>query len=269
MTVREAVDLIVSELEGRVEEAGLEARLMAAKLMGKEKLGFTELEAELPEGGLSALFSMAERRKTGEPLQYILGEWYFMGLPFIVSPAALIPRQDTETLCEEALDLIRLRGYRKMLDICTGTGCIAVSLAKLSGIEAEAADISSECAALAERNAKRNGVRIFARMADLFNGAGKFDLITANPPYITDEDMENLQREVSFEPRLALAGGPDGLTLYRRIAREAAAHMNEGGALLMEVGYGEAEKVRALFPENVGEIIPDLNGIPRVVRIDF
>lgn len=270
MTLREAL----SETSARLaavspEEAETEARLMLAHLTGLAPSELRLIDRELGQESLERLEEMIERRLSREPLQYILGEWYFMGLPFRVTPAALIPRQDTETLCEEALRLIAERGYRTLLDICTGTGCIAVSLARLGGINAEASDISPDCVALARRNAERNGVEIAFRIADLFSGAGEYDLVTANPPYIAEADMAALQEEVRFEPRLALAGGADGLDIYRRIAKEAGAHIKKGGALLLEVGMGEAEAVRGLFPERETAVIKDLNGVERVVRIDF
>ena len=269
MTVREALKITEGRLRAVSDEAATEAEILLEHVTGRGRAGIRLSNTELSRENEAALDAEVERRLAREPLQYILGEWYFMGLPFEVAPAALIPRQDTETLCEEALRLITERGYKSLLDICTGTGCIAVSLLKLSGIWAEATDISSECAALAERNAKRNGVGIFARMADLFNGAGKYDIVTANPPYITDADMASLQEEVRHEPRLALAGGPDGLDFYRRIAAEAAEHVNPGGALLLEVGYNEAEAVAELFRCRESAVIRDLNGIERVVRIDY
>ena len=269
MTDREALKKAEARLSAVTDEARNEAELLLCHITGRSSVEIRLDPKELEPDGLAALDRAVERRLSREPLQYILGEWYFMGLPFFVSPAALIPRQDTETLCEEALRLINERGYKSLLDICTGTGCIAVSLSKLSGIWAEASDISSECASLAERNAKRNGVRIFARTADLFNGAGKYDIVTANPPYISAADMAILQEEVRHEPRLALAGGADGLDVYRRIAEEAPAHINKGGVLIMEVGSGEAEAVAGMFPGRSIAIIKDLNGIDRIVRIDF
>ena len=270
MTLREALSHTARRLAAvSPEEAETEARLILAHLTGKEPSALRLFDRELDGKSLEKLEEMVKRRLSREPLQYVLGEWYFMGLPFFVSPAALIPRQDTETLCEEALRLISERGYKSLLDICTGTGCIAVSLAKLGGAQTEASDISPECAALARRNAERNGVEVTIRTADLFAGAGEYDLITANPPYITDADMDRLQEEVRFEPRLALAGGADGLDIYRRIAKEAGAHIRSGGALLLEAGLGEAEAVAALFPEREAAVINDLNGVERVVRIDF
>ena len=172
------------------------------------------------------LEEMLARRLAGEPLQYILGEWELMGLPFRVDARALIPRQDTETLVEAALGLIKERGYRTVLDLCCGTGCIGISLAALSGAAVTLADISVDALA----------------------------------------DMAALQREVRFEPALALYGGEDGLDFYRRIRTEYAAHLNQRGALLLEVGFGQAAAVCALFGENA-YVLRDLCGVERVVAV--
>ena len=269
MKPKEKLFAVREALLSVTDEAGTEAEILLEHFTGMNRAEIIFLEKELGGEILAAVDAAVERRLLREPLQYILGTWYFMGLPFTVTPAALIPRQDTETLVEEAQRLIRQRGYKSLLDICTGTGCIAVSLAKLTGINAEASDISPECAALARENAERNGVGLAVRAADLFEGAREYDIVTANPPYVADADMETLQPEVRFEPRLALAGGKDGLELYRRIAKEAEPHINRGGALLLEVGYGEAEAVAALFAGQKTRIIKDLNGIERVVIVEY
>ena len=274
MTVHEALKLTEARLKEVTDEARTEARLMLSFITGTEAGGLLFSEKRLSDTELARLEDMVKRRLTREPLQYIFGEWYFMGLRFVVTPDVLIPRQDTETLCEAALDAIVRRKYTSLLDICTGSGCIAVALKKLSeekGLElaCEASDISERSIAIAEKNAAINGAEIAFRAADLFADAGRYDVITANPPYISAEDMARLQDEVRFEPKLALEGGADGLDLYRRIALEVGAHINEGGCLIMEVGAGEAEAVRAMFEAQSGCIINDLNGVGRVVKIDF
>ena len=185
-----------------------------------------------------------------------------MGLPFYTRPCALIPRQDTETLCEEALAI----GGRTLLDLCCGTGCIGVSLAKLGGFEVTFGDISRDCIDLARENAALNGVAGSFVLTDMFgNISGSYDMICVNPPYIPTSHLALLQAEVKREPALALDGGADGLDFYRRIARDYAAHLNPGGALLMEVGAGQAEDVAAMFPN--ARRIEDICGIERVVTV--
>ena len=246
------------------EEHEAEARIIISELtalpIGRINMEAPPLSAALKE----SIDGIAKRRAQGEPLQYIMGKWEFMGLPFYTRPCALIPRQDTETLCEEALK-INGRG-KTILDLCCGTGCIGVSLAKLGGFEVTFGDISPDCLALARENAALNGVPGSFLLTDMFSDiSDSFDLICVNPPYIPTSELASLQAEVKREPRLALDGGADGLDFYRRISRDYAAHLNPGGALLMEVGAGQAEDVAEMFPK--AEIIKDICGIERVVAV--
>ena len=246
------------------EEHEAEARIIISELtalpIGRINMEAPPLSAALKE----SIDGIAKRRAQGEPLQYILGKWEFMGLPFYTRPCALIPRQDTETLCEEALK-INGRG-KTLLDLCCGTGCIGVSLAKLGGFEVTFGDISPDCLGLARENAALNGVSGKFLLTDMFgNISGSYDMICVNPPYIPTSELASLQAEVKREPVLALDGGADGLDFYRRIARDYAAHLSPGGTLLMEVGAGQAEDVAAMFPK--AEIIKDICGIERVVAV--
>ena len=261
MTALEYAEELLSPV---TEEHEAEARIIISDLtalpIGRINIEAPPLSAALKE----SIDGIAKRRAQGEPLQYILGKWEFMGLPFYTRPCALIPRQDTETLCEEALK-INGRG-KTFLDLCCGTGCIGVSLAKLGGFEVTFADISPDCLALARENAALNGVSGKFLLTDMFSDiSDSFDLICVNPPYIPTSELASLQAEVKREPVLALDGGADGLDFYRRISRDYAAHLNPGGALLMEVGAGQAEDVAAMFPK--AEIIKDICCIERVVAV--
>lgn len=208
-----------------------------------------------------------ERRIVGEPLQYILGEWEFMGLPFDVGPGALIPRQDTETLCEAALTWLKGRPGARVLDLCCGTGCIGVSLGKLGGAQVSFADISPAALALTRRNAEKNGVDGTFYESDLLAAVpGAYDLIACNPPYLSAAEMETRQKELTFEPALALFGGEDGLSFYRRLAADWKKHVVPGGLLLMEIGYTQGAAVQALFPG--GKIIKDICGLDRVAWVE-
>ena len=208
-----------------------------------------------------------QRRLSGEPLQYILGEWEFMGLPFRVGSGALIPRQDTETLCETALSWLKNRPGATVLDLCCGTGCIGVSLGKLDGARVAFADISPDALALAKENARKNGVIGDFYESDLLAAVpGAYDLIACNPPYLTAAEMENCQKELTFEPALALFGGEDGLDFYRRLAAQWEAHVSPGGLLLMEIGYAQGEAVRGLFPG--AKILKDIRGLDRVAWVE-
>lgn len=217
------------------------------------------------------LESALERRIAGEPLQYIEGFAVFMGRRFIVDERALIPRQDTETLCEFALDWIANRRVR-VLDLCTGGGALAVCIiAECPDADVSASDISEAAIDLARQNARLHGVEIGFFVGDLFAplGDSRFELIVCNPPYLSEADMRTLQSEVRHEPQLALFGGRDGLDFYRRIASELPARLLPGGMAAFEVGDGQAEAVKKLLldalPGASCGFVADLNGKNRVV----
>lgn len=271
MTVAETVRLAKLRLEPVAGEESLQqAKLLVAAVIGaKADALMVHTWMDVTEEQLVLLGDLLERRLKGEPLQYILGEWEFMGLPFYVDERALIPRQDTELLCEKALEIIRAKHCKSVLDLCTGSGCLAVSIAKLSEMDLAvfASDVSADALALAKENAALNGVDASIQWfeSDLFEKVpGTFDVIVTNPPYLTQEDMEHLQAEVAFEPRLALFGGTDGLAFYRRIAEQYKAHLAPGGTLLLEIGSAQAESVAALFDQKVS-VFNDLCGNPRLI----
>ena len=275
MTIRDWQASAAKRLETSGDADGAyDARLF---LSAVTKIPLTNLRLEggreLTAEQLSALESMLVRREAGEPEQYIEGEAWFMGLPFTVDPRALIPRQDTETLCEEALAAIRKTPAPRVLDLCTGSGALAVAI-KVNRPDASvtASDISPDALALAESNARRHGAEVAFILSDgLTDIEGSFGLVVCNPPYLTQEDMDALMREVRREPSLALYGGEDGLMFYRRFARELKEHLTADAVILFEVGAGQAEDVKRIFTENYPEAevtsVKDLNGIDRVVRI--
>lgn len=212
-----------------------------------------------PEQIAAAYRDMVRRRAGRIPLQHIIGETWFMGLPFLVNGDVLIPRQDTETLvCEVLSDRKGVAGG-SLLDLCTGSGCIAISLAALGDWdEVTASDLSEPALAEARRNAERNlkkngqitGRRFALVKSDLFDSFGgrRFDVITANPPYIPDGDIRDLMPEVrNHDPRMALAGGPDGLDFYRRIASESPAHLRKDAQIYLEIGSEQARAVSDLM----------------------
>ncbi len=213
-----------------------------------------------------------ECRQGGEPLQYILGSTGFMGLEFKCDARALIPRQDTETLVELALERLKGKTSPRVLDLCCGTGAIGLSVAHYrKDARVLLTDISFQALALAGENRQALGAENVAlAQGDLFKAAAGqvFELILTNPPYLTQQDMDSLQREVKKEPALALFGGTDGLDFYRRIAREAALFLAPGGRILLEVGQGQAQDVCALFtaPLGAAAVHADLCGIERVVE---
>lgn len=228
-----------------------------------------ELRAGSEQDAIRSYHKLLEQRGRHIPLQHLTGEQEFMGLPFLVNEHVLIPRQDTETLVEEALK--RLRPGMRVLDLCTGSGCIAVSLARLgSDASIDASDISTEALAVARENARRLGAQVRFIESDLFTKIdGQYDMIVSNPPYIRTAVIAELAEEVRLhEPIQALDGSEDGLRFYREIIRQSPAHLTDGGRLLFEIGYDQAEAVRALMTENGFteiEVIRDLAGHDRVV----
>ena len=190
-------------------------------------------------------------RATGKPLAYILGERWFMGLRFTVTPDVLIPRQETELLAETAIQLLRFGDFATVLDLCTGSGCVAVSISKYSRARVSAADISSAALEVAKQNAKDLGAKVTFVESDLFNDVtGTYDIITANPPYVSEDVYKGLMREVrDFEPKMALLAKDRGLAFYRRIAKDAPKYLNKRGMLLLEIGEEQGSDVRAILME--------------------
>ena len=212
-----------------------------------------------------------EMRKKGAPLQYILGEAWFYGRKFKSDARALIPRQDTEILCETAINHI-LPGKRDVLDLCTGSGIIGITVALERPMCAvTATDLSPEALSLARENAENLGADVRFLQGDLFEAVGedKFDAILSNPPYLTGGEMLQLQREVREEPEMALFGGEDGLEFYRRIAEGAKRHLKPHGCVILEIGCAQAGAVSELFAKampgaKIG-VEKDLQGLDRVV----
>lgn len=260
-----------------VESPRLTIELLLAHLLKKRRLDlYLEFERELDETTLTALREMVRRRTEGEPLQYITGEAEFCGLKFAVDRRVLIPRPETELLVETALERFKGRSAVKVVDLCTGSGCIAVALAKRLVEDAEivATDVSEEALAVAESNAKRHGVekKIRFLQGDLLSvlpESLRADAIISNPPYIASGDLAGLPKEVrDFEPSQALLAGKDGLEVYRRIAVDACRFLLPDGFLGLELGDGQYATVRRLCDENgwsVEQVKTDLQGKERVL----
>lgn len=271
MTVREALRLAEEMLQSAgVPDARLDAEyLLAGVLDAPRLLVVASGETPLTDTRAEQYFALIARRQGREPLQYILGTQPFMGCSFCVDERVLIPRQDTETLCEQAL--LNAPETGAVLDLCTGSGALAVVIKKAApGLLVCASDISEAALSLAQKNAEENGADIDFRRGDLFAPfpGERFDMIVSNPPYIPTEDLSALQEEVKREPVLALDGGADGLSFYRRIAGEAPAHLTDSGILLLEIGCDQAKAVCALLTDagfSGLRVIRDTAGRDRVV----
>ena len=214
---------------------------------------------------------IVEKRLTGKPLWYIIGDTEFYGCNIKVDERALIPRPETEILADIVVKTAE--EGNKILDLCTGSGCIAVSVARArDDVTVTASDISEEAISLAKENAKRNGADVDFIVSDLFSKIrGRFDIIVCNPPYIKSDEIPNLQREVrEHEPKIALDGGKDGLDFYRRIAKDVKSYLVRGGMLIMECGEGQANDIIQLFPRrDFAMVQKDLSGVDRFVKIAF
>ena len=274
MTIKQAILEAARVLEAAgVPDPRIDAEIILSHITGLDRMsmllnGQTALTSEQEQRFSSLLLSRAERK----PLQYLLGTQAFYGLDFMVDSRVLIPRQETETLCEHGVGFLKsLKRPACALDLCTGSGAIAVTLKhECPFASVTAADLSAGALTVAARNAQLNCADVRFVQGDLWQPleGENFDLILSNPPYIPTADCDALQQEVMQEPRMALDGGADGLDFYRRIASGAPAHLAPGGMIAVEVGIGEANDVAALFAaaglENV-QVINDLYGVERIV----
>ena len=258
------------------DEAARDADLLARHVLGCDLATWLQRRAEAPPAGFDAAYAaIIERRARREPVAYIRGRQEFWGRDFVVGPGVLIPRPETEFIVEEALAWAaaeRPGGVLRVLDIGTGSGCLAVTLAiELADAEVEATDISAEALAVARENARRLGARVTFHHGSLASGVtGAFDVLVSNPPYIPEGDMAGLQPEVGvYEPRSALAGGLDGLDIVRQVIAEGARRLAAGGRLLVELGAGQADTVAAIVADTEGlgllRIRRDLQGVARTL----
>ncbi len=272
--------------EGRriLEQAGLPDAALDARFLLEEVCG-TNLqtllvfpEKKVTEEEVNQYRAFIQRRKDREPTAMILGEWDFMGLTFRLNKSTLIPEQDTEVLVETALEELKRRGLGeaplRILDLCTGSGCILLSLLhELRNAGGLGTDLSEEALEAARENAVRLGLqeRAAFRQGDLWEPVGdeRFDLIVSNPPYVPTEVIPTLEPEVRCgEPYAALDGGEDGLVFYRRIMREAAGHLKPSGIIIVESGFDEAPQIAALMQDQKFRgirTVKDYGGLDRVV----
>ena len=252
------------------EEAAQTARLLLCHVLNFNFTDYVLAREDLLSPRDAARYEeLLTRRASGVPLQYLTREQNFCGLSLYVDERVLIPRQDTECLVEEVL---RDGARGALLDLCTGSGCIPLALLKHGNFScALGADISAEALAVAEINRARTGLALLLRQSDLFSEIPeRFDVITANPPYIESAEIESLSVEVrDHEPRLALDGAADGLAFYRRLAAESGAHLKPGGRLYLEIGMAQGAAVASLLKAAAFsdiQIIRDLAGRDRIVK---
>lgn len=258
-----------------IENGRLDAELLLAEILHLNRIGlYLNFDRPVQSDELAAFRALIERRARREPIAYILGHCEFWSLTFKVGPEVLIPRGDTETLVEAALKVLPQGGM--LLDVGVGSGAIALAIAhERPDLSIEGIDLSPAALAIATENAQTLGVaaRVTLRKGDLFalDGSRQYDVIVSNPPYIPEDDIDGLEPEVArYEPRAALAGGPDGLACYRRLIPDLARLLAPGGVAALEVGAGQAADVAVLLAASgLGGAWTrcDLGGIERCVIV--
>lgn len=270
MVIRQAVQLISDMLEGVTDDAYFEARQIVNEISGG-KMPFEKItEAQLAE-----CEDKAKRRKTGEPLQYILGNWEFYGRKYFVGEGVLIPRPETELLCDIAIGHLKNTGG-KAVDLCSGSGCIAVTTALEANVGTVGIEISGKAYGYFLKNIAENKAEklVTAINGDIFEKdiLGQFpddslSAVLSNPPYISSADMKTLQKEVTFEPELALFGGEDGLDFYRRLVPMWAVKLRSGGLFAVEIGEEQGQAVSDIFKKAglTPQVVTDYSGHNRIV----
>jgi release factor glutamine methyltransferase len=282
----------ITEGTALLESSAIDQPYRAAGVILQQVLGvdrtylITRPEEEVPPEKREAYLRLVERRAAGEPIQYLTGRQEFYGLDFIVNHDVLIPRPETEHLVEQVIKLSRARGRLQhsdrelIVDVGTGSGCIAVSIAvNLPHAELIAIDVSGPALAVARANAERHGVaaRIQFIEGDLLvpledrSLEGSIDFIASNPPYVPDSQFQQLQREIRHhEPQVALLGGPDGLEFYRRLLDQSSSLLAPDGCLIFEIGFSQLDSIRELINSSdlhLEEVSTDLQGIPRTLTL--
>ncbi len=271
---REAIKRL---MDGRCENAEFDARQLIEHCFS---LTQTQLlmnsNDDVDEIKLKKFFDCADRRAAGEPLQYILGEWDFFGLKFKVGKGALIPRPETEILPRLAVDHLKKTGGKVVYDLCSGTGCVGISVAKFfPNCRVYLFEISDDANYYARQNIKMHNLfNVELIQGDVRKGSKAFslprpDVILSNPPYVPTYDIDGLSREISFEPRLALDGGIDGLDFYNIISASWYGCLNEGGIIAMECAENQIRGVLSFFLNisTGGKLLKDMNGHDRVVML--
>ena len=271
MTVKEAFE----EIAERFDKAGVDSPAFEVSVMMEDLLGLPKsAERACPNAVLKpeqeeVLFAAAEKRISGFPLQYIIGNWEFYGRKFFVGEGVLIPRPETELLCEWVLKYYSRSMPPRIIDLCSGSGCIAITLAKeLPGAKVTAVELYDGAFGYLLKNNALHGNCIEAVKGDALVPFGEFDCVVSNPPYITEDEMKELQTEVTFEPETALFGGKDGLDFYRSIAKKWFEHLSTGGVIAFEIGDAQGEDVKNILTENGyknAAVMKDYEGRDRIV----
>ena len=263
MNIKEAIKLGIEELnKNNIDESNLKVKMLLSYILEKPKEYFMIHGDEFISLDDEIIFKEGINRLNNNiPIQYIIQNQEFMGYEFYVDENVLIPQPDTEILVEEVVKIAKENNKESILDLCTGSGAIGVSISKILDIKVYCSDISKKALEIAEKNAINNNAKIEILDSDLFESI-------QNPPYIETDVIKTLSKEVQNEPILALDGGQDGLDFYRRIIKNAKNYLNENGFLALEIGYSQRERVEELLKENNYKNIyskRDLGGNDRIV----
>lgn len=271
VTISEAFRKAKEILDGAdIESSSFEVSVMMEDLLGLPKgMAVLKNDTVLNDEQEKVLVSAAKKRAEGYPLQYIVGNWEFFGRKFFVGEGVLIPRQETELLCECVMKFFSKREPPKIIDLCSGSGCIAITLAKeLPNSDVTAVELYDDAFGYLEKNNAYHGNCVKAIKADALLPFGEFDCVVSNPPYVSDKYMENLQKEVTFEPKTSVWGGTDGLDFYRAIAKNWYPNIKTGGFIAFEIGDEQGRSVEAILKENgyYGvSVWEDYSGLDRIV----
>jgi release factor glutamine methyltransferase len=275
MTVRNAQKLI----EDMLEKAGVDSPAFNSLCLMEKVCGFNQNDliikgnSVIDDDSLNALKSLAQRRIKGEPLQYILGQWDFYGYKFNVGEGVLIPRDDTEVVLRDCLEFLKNMKEPKVIDLCSGSGAIAVAVSKETSAQVTALEKSEKALEYLKENVKLNNADVKIIQGDIFTDMDNFadhsfDLIVSNPPYIKADEIKDLQIEISYEPEMALNGGEDGYDFYRHIIKHWHSKLRSGGKLVFEIGENQFDTIKELMEShNFVEIggSYDLGGIQRTI----
>ncbi len=262
--------------QNNIENYVFESRCLLEYALGSSRNQLIiNADATIADDVVQTVLNLADKRINGYPLQYIVGQWEFFGLPFYVGEGVLIPRQDTEKLVECVLEQAdSLDHSPKVIDLCSGSGCIAISIKKnIPNADVSAVEISEKALDYLYRNDSLNNTALNIFKGDVLdnlfcNQFAKYDIIVSNPPYLTASDMEQLQKEVAFEPESALLGGNNGLLFYSVITDLWKHHLSDNGMIFYEIGMGQETDVANILKENGFTDIhlnTDLNNVVRVV----
>lgn len=256
MNIKQALEEAKNILKSNnFEDSNIIAKELLSYVLKKDKVYLTiNLDSDLTDIEYVEFTKYIEQIIDGKPLQYITQKQEFMGMEFFMNENVLIPQPDTEILVETVLDICKRYGNQslRILDLCTGSGAIAISLSKILNTQVFASDVSTKALEVAEKNNVLNNSKVEFIESNLFeqiNGE-KFDIIVSNPPYIKNEEIKSLSKQVQNEPYIALAGGEDGLDFYRKIIDEAYKHINKNGYLCLEIGYDQKEDLIKLIKQN-------------------